>query len=33
MTYHTDVIRLLEMPIHSVYFHFANINRGLERLK
>ncbi len=33
MTYHTDVVRLLEMPIHSVYFHFASINLGLERLK
>lgn len=33
MTYHTDIIQLLEMPIQDVYFYFANINRGLERLK
>lgn len=33
MTYHTDVIRLLEMPIQDVYFYFENINRGLVGLK
>ncbi len=27
--YHTDILRLMEMPIDAVYFHFGNLRMGM----
>jgi hypothetical protein len=28
--YHTDIVRLLEMPITALYYHFLLVIRGME---
>lgn len=33
LLYHTDILRLLAMPIEALYFHFSMIKQGMSHVK